>query len=211
MYEEIEQGTAAWLKIRSGKATASRIADIMAQGKGGAPSASRANYRAQLIAERLTGEPSEEGYKNAIMERGNELEPQARALYGFHVDEPLSQVAFIDHQTIPMSGASPDCLVGEHGQAEFKCPNTATHIDWLDGGSIPSKYILQMQWNLACTGRRWFDFVSFDLRLPAEMQLFTKRIPRDAQAIVAIERAVQEFLAEVDAKAESLRRAYMKG
>lgn len=193
----IEQGTAEWHAQRCGKATASKMADIMAQGKSGAPSASRANYMAQLICERLTGK-STDGYKSDAMERGNEVEPEARDAYSFRrSNSTVERAGFVDHPHVAMSGASPDSYVDDDGLLEIKCPNTATHLDTLLGGSIPKKYMLQMQWQMACTGRKWVDFVSYDNRLPEHLRLHIQRVERDQKTIIELETEVSAFLREV--------------
>jgi putative phage-type endonuclease len=198
----IAQGTEEWKQQRLGKATASRISDIVAKTKSGW-GATRANYAAQLIAERLTG-VSVEGYTNAAMQWGTDKEPEARAAYEFFTNNPVVETGFIPHPTITMSGCSPDGLVGINGLLEIKCPNTATHIETLLGEQIEKKYLCQMQWQMACTARQWCDFVSFDPRLPAELQIKTQRIPRDNTLIAGLERDVAEFLAEIDAKLQRL-------
>jgi putative phage-type endonuclease len=202
----IEQGTAEWLQERCGKVTASRIADLMAKTKTGW-GASRANYAAQLIAERLTGCVAA-SFTNAAMIHGTETEPEARRAYEFFVDRDVQQVGFAPHPTIPMAGASPDGLVGDDGLLELKCPNTATHIDTLLSATIPDKYVKQMQFQMACTGRQWCDFASYDNRLPERMRLFVKRVDRDAEAIAEIEREVTAFLAEIDETVGKLRQQY---
>ena len=201
-----EQGSAEWLQERCGKVTASRIADLMARTKSGY-STSRANYAAQLIAERLTGcvAPS---FTNAAMIHGTETEPEARRAYEFFVDRDVQQVGFIPHPAIEMAGASPDGLVGDDGLLELKCPLTATHIDTLRNGSIPDKYIKQMQFQMACTGREWCDFASYDPRMPERMRLYVKRVARDAEAIAEIEAEVTAFLAEIDETVGKLLAAY---
>jgi predicted phage-related endonuclease len=103
-----------------------------------------------------------------------------------------------------MAGASPDGLVGEDGLLEIKCPNTATHIETLLSQSVPGKYNTQMQFQMACTGRQWCDFVSFDNRLPDELQLFVKRVPRDNEFIKQMEDEVVKFLNELDIKIAQL-------
>ena len=203
---EIVQGTADWHALRLGKATASRIADIVAKTKTGW-GASRTNYLAQLVAERLTGATSE-SFTNSAMKWGNEVEPDARAAYEFHADIDVAQVAFVEHPSIAMTGASPDGLVGDDGLVEVKCPQTATHIETLLGQTVPGKYVTQMQWQMACTGRRWCDFASYDPRLPETMRLFVKRVERDDVLIASLEKDVAEFLAEVEAKVEALRAIY---
>ncbi len=193
---ELEQYSDEWFAARVGKATASRVSDIIARTKTGW-GASRKNYMAELVAERLTGQTAER-YSNAAMQWGIDTEPQARAAYEFFRDQVVEEVGFVDHPAIPMSGASPDGYVGEDGLIEVKCPNTATHIDTLLTKSIPDKYIVQMHWQMACSGRRWCDFVSFDPRMPEHLRLFVRRIHRDNERIGELERAVEEFLAEVE-------------
>ena len=159
----------AWFQSRIGKVTASRVADVIAKTKTGY-STSRENYMAQLVCERMTGTVAE-SYTNAAMQHGTDNEPLARAAYEALKDVLVDEVAMITHPTISMAGASPDGLVGDDGLIEIKCPNTATHIDTLLSDKVPSKYVTQMMWQMACTGRQWCDFVSFDPRMPKELQL----------------------------------------
>lgn len=204
----IEQGSAEWLALRLGKATASRISDVVAKTKTGW-GASRANYAAQLIAERLTQTP-QESYSNAAMQWGTETEPHARAAYEFHTDKTVELCGFVAHPKIAMSGASPDGLVEDDGLIEIKCPQTATHIATLLNGKVQGKYYDQMQWQMACTGRQWCDFVSFDPRMPEEMRLFVDRIDRDEQRIVELEHHVDQFLVDIEMKVIELRRLYIR-
>jgi len=191
----IEQGTPEWLAQRLGKATASRIADVIAKTKTGY-STSRANYVAELVCERLTGAGAER-FTNAAMAWGTEKEPEAKAAYEFMLNVDVAPAGFVDHPKIPMSGASPDGYVGDLGLIEIKCPNTATHIETLLSGKVPDKYVVQMFWQMLCTNRQWCDYVSFDPRLPPHLQLFIKRIHRDEKRMGEIEQEVEAFLAEV--------------
>lgn len=204
----MEQRSQEWFAARLGKVTASRIGDLMAKTKSGY-AASRANYMAELLVERLTGEPRE-GFQSAAMAWGTDTEPMARSAYTFHTDASVEQVGFVDHPTVPQSGASPDGLVDERGMVEIKCPNTATHIDTLLGAGIQRKYLLQMQWQMACTGRVWCDFVSFDPRLPEEMRLHVTRVERDDDLVAEIESAVRDFLAQLEDRVTTLRSKYME-
>jgi putative phage-type endonuclease len=211
----MEQRTDDWFQARLGKVTASRVADVVAKTKNGY-SASRENYMADLIVERLTGQKAS-SFSNAAMEWGTEQEPNARAAYSARTGELVEEVGFIDHPTIAMSGASPDGLVGE-GIVEFKCPNTATHLEYLLAGKVPEKYVTQLLWQMACTGRQWADFCSYDPRLPKHLQLFIVRVPnaeqrasivqsfaiRD-QRIAKLETEVRKFLAELDDKVKKLQ------
>jgi putative phage-type endonuclease len=202
MIELMEQGSDAWFNIRIGKVTASRVADVLAKTKTGY-STTRDNYMAQLVCERLTGQKGE-SFTNAAMQHGTETEPLARAAYEARYDVLVDEVGFVSHPTIEMSGASPDGLVGEDGLIEIKCPNTATHIETLLSESVPNKYYTQMQFQIACTGRKWCDFVSFDNRLPTELQMFVKRVPRDDVYIRLIEDEIVKFLGELDTKINQL-------
>ena len=202
MIEMMEQGTEEWFTIRIGKVTASRVADVIAKTKTGY-SATRDNYMAQLVCERLTGQKGE-SFTNAAMQHGTDTEPLARAAYEALQDVLVDEVGFVPHPSIIMAGASPDGLVGEDGLLEIKCPNTATHIETLLSQSVPGKYNTQMQFQMACTGRQWCDFVSFDNRLPEELQLFVKRVPRDTVFIRLIEAEIIQFLAELDDKINKL-------
>lgn len=205
---EIIQGTPEWHAIRCGKVTASRIADLTAKIKSG-PSASRATYMGELICERLTGVVTE-GFKSAAMQWGSDHEPQARLNYAFDRNVEIGEVGFVDHPTIKMAGASPDGLVGEDGLAEFKCPNTATHLETLRTRSVPGVYVKQMYWQMACTGRKWNDFTSYDPRLPEQMQMITVRLERNNEVIQALETEVSVFIAELDATVADLRATYLK-
>lgn len=203
----IEQGTDEWLAQRCGKVTASKIADLMAKNKSGGFASTRANYKAQLVAERLTGRVAE-SYTNGAMQWGTATEPEARRAYEFFVDRDVQEVGFIPHPTINMAGASPDGLVGSDGLLELKCPLTATHIETLLSGSIPDKYRKQMMFQMACTGRQWCDFASYDPRMCESMRLFVQRVERDEDEIKEIEEAVQNFLADLDETVAQLRARY---
>jgi putative phage-type endonuclease len=202
----MEQRTEEWFAARCGKVTASRVADVIAKTKTGY-SASRANYLADLVVERLTGKPAA-SFSNAAMEWGTEQEPHARAAYSAKTGILVEEVGFIDHPTVAMSGASPDGYA-EEGLVEIKCPNTATHLDQILDGKPPQKYITQMQWQMACTGRPWCDFVSFDPRLPERLQLLVVRVPRDDEYIAMLETEVTKFLSELDVKINELEKVQL--
>jgi putative phage-type endonuclease len=199
----MEQRTNEWRQARLAKVTGSRVADVIAKTKTGY-GASRANLMADLIVERLTGQPAST-FTNAHMEWGTEQEPHARAAYSARTGELVEEVGFIDHPRILNSGASPDGLVGDEGLVEFKCPATATHLDTLLAGEVPSKYIPQMQWQMACTNRAWCDFVSYDPRLPEHLRMFVKRVERDDAYIKMLETEVTKFLTELEEKLTQLQ------
>jgi predicted phage-related endonuclease len=203
---QLVQGSAPWLAARCGSLGASQVHEALAKTTKGW-GAGRANTMATLVVERLTGCPSE-GFTNAAMQWGTATEPQARDAYSFHADVDVEQVGLIKHPQIAGTHASPDGLIGEDGLTEIKCPQSATHIATLLGEPIAGKYVTQVQWQLACTGRAWCDWVSFDPRLPGEMQLFVQRIQRDDAMIADLEREVAVFLAEVAAKVEQLQARY---
>lgn len=204
----MEQRTDSWFVTRLGKVTASRVADVLARTKSG-PSASRANYAAELVAERLTGNRAE-GFTNAAMMRGTELEPLARDAYSFVTGHTVIEEAFIEHPTIAMAGCSPDGLIGTDGLVEIKCVGTAKHIALLTGSAPEDRYVKQVMWQMACTGRQWCDLAYYDDRLPVEMQLHIARIDRDDDAIAGMEREVSAFLADIDATVATLSDRYMK-
>lgn len=203
----VEQRTDEWFQERCGKVTASRIGDLMAKTKTGY-GASRANYMAELVAERLTGIPRA-GFSNAAIQHGIDTEPQARAMYELEAGVSVAETGFHDHPTLEGTGASPDGLVGDDGLVEIKCPNTSTHIETLRGGAIDRKYLLQMHWQMICTGREWCDFVSFDPRMPLEMQIFIQRVPRDAELAEEITGEVTRFLAELNTIVADLEARYL--
>ena len=200
----MEQRTDEWFQARLGKVTASKVADVMAKTKSGY-AASRDNYMAQLVVERMTNKQLE-AFTNAAMEWGTQQEPFARAAYEIKKGVVVEEVGFIDHPRLPNAGASPDGLVGEEGMVEIKCPNTATHIETLLSKEVPWKYYAQMQWQMACTGRLWCDYVSYDPRMPENTQLFIQRVYRDADNIELMEKEVVKFLVELGEKVEQLKR-----
>lgn len=193
--DTIIQGSPEWHQLRVGKVTASRVSDCVAQIKTG-EAASRSEYRIELVTERLTGNPTE-GFTNHHMMRGTELEPLARVAYEVEKGLFVTEVAFVDHPTIAMSGASPDGLVGD-GLIEIKCPAVKTHIKYLLDGRVPAKYKNQMAWQMACTGAKWVDFMSYCPELPENMQSFIIRYERDDALIAELEAKVAEFNEEVE-------------
>lgn len=209
-----EQRSPEWFAERLGKVTASRMADMLATTKSGW-GAGRDDYKTQLAWERLNG-VSREQFRNANMEAGIEHEPEARAAYESLYLVDVVECGFIPHPTIGMSGASPDGLVGDDGIVEIKCPILKTHTDTLEGASIKRQYELQRQWQLACTGRKWCDFVSYldRKRHPEDgfdrrgTRLVVRRTWRNKALIAEIEKEVIIFLREVDAKYASIDRRH---
>lgn len=189
------QGSAEWLAERAGHATASRACDILAKIKTG-EAMSRRKYRLQIVTERLTGIPVS-GYKNAAMQWGNDTEPYARAAYEIKTGTACQEAGFIKHPSIEWVGMSPDGLIDDDGLLEIKCPESTTHLDWLEQRRAPPEHVPQMQFQMWVSGRQWVDFVSFDPRFPSHLQLFSHRVNRDNAFIKEIEIEVIQFLAEV--------------
>ena len=202
METEIIQGSSEWFYQRLGKVTASRVADVIAKTKTGY-STSRDNYMAQLVVERLTF-TKQESYTNAAMQWGTDTEPFARAAYEATQGVMVEEVGFVRHPTIEWAGASPDGLVGDDGCIEIKCPNTLTMIETLLSQKVPGKYFTQMQFQLACTGRKWCDYVVFDPRMPAKAQMFVRRVDRDDEYIAHLEEEIAKFLVEVESQVKKL-------
>lgn len=202
----IIQGSNEWKMLRAGKATASRIKDIIAKTKSGY-STSRENYLTELVIERF-GVISE-GFTNFAMQHGTDTEPYARHEYEVINSVMIDEVHFINHPTISMAGASPDGIIGD-GLIEIKCPDSKTHFNYLVASVVPEQYKPQMAWQMACTGAKWCDFVSFDNRVPEGLQYFEIRYNRDDIYIEMLEKEVTEFLRNVDAKFNQLNEILMK-
>ena len=203
MSEIIKQGSDAWFRMRAGKVTASRVADILAKTKTG-PSASRQNYLIELALQRTTG-IIQESYSNSAMEWGTQTEPQARVAYEVKSGNFVDQIAFIDHPSIKWFGCSPDGLVSDRGLLEIKCPNSATHWEYFKAKKPPQKYFIQMQAQIAVTGRDWCDFVSFDPRMPERSQLLVVRVNRDEAFIKTMEMQIMSFLSDVEAEVQQMK------
>lgn len=202
---DLPQGSAEWLKARAGLVTASRMCDLLAKIKVG-EAAARRDYRTQIVAEILTGQPQEDRYVSADMLWGIDQEPIGKSAYEVAARVLVSEVGLVLHPRIERAGASPDGLIGADGVLELKCPKTATHLQYLMDGVLPKDYEPQVMWQLACTGRKWADFVSFDPRLPENLQLFRVRVPRDDKRIAALEAEVEKFLLDVDRMLDTVRR-----
>lgn len=199
------QQSDAWFASRLGKVTASKITDVLATVKTG-EAVTRRNYRMQLACERFTGRKAESTYTNHHMERGNALEPLARALYELKKGVMVDEVGFVQHPTIEMAGASPDGLL-EFGSIEIKCPTLPNHLEAALKGAAPSQYYGQMQWQLACLGNeyKFVDFVSYCPEAGEEFELFIVRVPRDNDYIQETEKAVNAFLQEVTETTNQLK------
>lgn len=197
------QGSPEWMKERAGHATASCFRDILARVKVG-EAATRRKLRVRLVTERLTGIPID-GYQSAAMLWGTATEPQARMAYEAATGAVVLETGFLLHPAIEWCGASPDGLIGDDGLLELKCPESQTHLEWLEAGAVPSEHIPQIQGQMAVTGRQWVDFCSFDPRFPEHLQLFIVRVKRDDAYIEDLQKQIRVFLAEVEQMETRLR------
>lgn len=205
---DVEQGSDEWRLARLGKVGASMVADATARDRSGKGwGITREKLVARVACERLTGIlPA--SFTNAAMDWGNATEPEARAAYEQMIGHDVQRVGIVLHPSIDGFQCSPDGLVGSDGIVQFKCPDSHNHMATLRGAPIDGGYIKQVQAEMACTERRWCDFVSFDPRWPAEMQLHVRRVTRDDRIIATIELEVGEFLREVSATVDALVTQY---
>lgn len=201
--EQGEQGSADWLMSRCGHVTASRFKDVLDFTKAGKPGAKRTAYLWEIVVERLTGSPVQH-YVNAAMEHGTVYEPEARMAHEA-TGVMVMETGFLHHPSIQFVGGSPDGLIGDDGGAEYKCPfNSAIHLQtWMNG--MPEDHAGQVQGLMWITGRQWWDFCSFDPRMPEHLQLYVQRIERDDAYIAKLEAEVVVFLSEVDQIIETLK------
>lgn len=198
LLSDAPQGSPEWKQARAGKATGSRARDILAKVKSG-EAAARRDYRVQLVTERLTSQPAEEGFVSKEMMWGTEQEPFARMEYEARTVRVVQESGFAYLPDVP-AGCSVDGFVmdGERkGFVEFKCPKSATHVGYLTAGTLPSEHWPQILHNFWITGAEFADFCSYDPRMPENLQLFMLRVHRDADAVKAYEQEVTAFLDEV--------------
>jgi putative phage-type endonuclease len=177
------QQSDAWLRNRVGRIPGSRIADVCSylviKSRAGESSAKRNNYKMELIAERLTGR-AKDHYVSPAMEHGTATENDARLYYEGALRVMCEPVSFVLHPKYDFTGCSPDSLVAAEGVLEIKCPETTTHLEYVEGGRIPDEYLPQIAWELVCTERKWADFVSYDPRIQDDLlRFFYRRIGRD--------------------------------
>ena len=198
------QGSEEWLLSRVGRVGCSRLSDVLAEGRSGAPSATRKNYMAELLCERLTGRYAEH-FTTAEMQRGIDLEPIARAEYEARYGVIVTEDGGREHPTIKGFGCSPDGLIGGEGGLEIKCPNTATHLDTLQHGTVKLDYVYQMAGGCLVYDRQWWDFVSFDDRLPDYLSFYCRRFTRAELPLAKVEAGVIQFLKELDEMEYRLR------
>lgn len=203
MTEHLIQGTEEWKQARIGSLGASVIHEVIAKNASG-PSASRATRLAALLLERLTGQ-ERDIFVTKSMQQGKDREPEARDLYALLTNKTVVESGIHQHPTILGTHASPDGLVGDDGLIEIKCPEPKEHLETLDLQRIHDKYVVQMLWQMRCTGRQWCDYVSYNPDFPPHMAMWIKRVEYDAKRIEKIETEVIAFLAELNAKVEKWR------
>ena len=202
---DADQRSPEWFAARAGRLTGSKAADAIDFLKSKAESAKRRDYRYQLAAERLSGMSDEGGFVNDAMLRGIEKEPAARAAYQAITGDLVDVSGFLSHTSI-MAGCSLDGHIGDFaGIIELKCPKTATHIGYLRSGKVPENYLPQITHNLWISGAEWCDFLSFDDRLPANMQTFLVRVQREDADVAGYKALALQFLEDVDREVAALK------
>lgn len=197
---------ASWLAARAGKLTASRMKDALAILKDGRPAKARADLIRDLLAERLTG-ASIRHYVNDAMQWGLDTEPEAKDAYETETGNLVMPCGFYDHQSIDNFGATPDGLIDHDGLIEIKCPTSGTFVEWILAGTIPKDHEPQMLAQLACTGRKWCEFVAYDPRVQKRSPLFIRRFEPAPELIADIEAKAESFLADVEKAWELLTTA----
>ena len=202
----MEQRSDEWFEARCGSLGASKIGVALSRLKrSGDRTAAAVDYLYELAAERITGVPAK---RSNPMYWGRDHEDEARASYAFLTNLPVIKIGLIPHPAIANAHASPDSLVGDEGGLELKCPTSATHLRTLLDDVVPEDHLPQLHWAMACSGRQWWDFVSYDPRFPSDMQLFVKRVLRDEAAIATLEAEARLFIGEVNAKLDDLYERY---
>lgn len=195
----IEQQSSAWVRQRIGWCTASRMRDVLATLKNGQPAEARRKYAMELVAERLV-DGALDHFVSPAMQWGIECEPEAADAYEEVTGTLLERCGFHPHPRIEFFGATPDRLLGGDGLIEIKCPTTTTYVAWRAAGEVPADHKPQMLAQLACTRRRFVDFVAYDPRVrQREHRIFIRRYEPSVDEIAAVEAAVEQFLAEVEA------------
>ncbi|WP_273722008.1 lambda exonuclease family protein [Bartonella sp. ML71XJBT] len=202
----MEQRTAEWFQARLGKVTASNVYNVLNKTAKGTPTSKYEEYKIKLMTERLTEEISQ-SYITPAMQWGIEHEEDALREYAFIYDTEVTRCGFIQHPTIQMAGASPDGFVGEDGLVEIKCPQSLNHLRFFIDDTIKPEYIAQMQFQMACTGRKWCHFMSYNPHFvgrSSHLRMKIKRINRDEEHIEAINKAVEIFLEEIEQEMQKI-------
>lgn len=205
------QHSPEWYSARLGMLTASKIKDAITKRKrGDGDLAARRKLKLKLLAEIAT-ELTADNYVSPAMEHGIENEPRARAEYEIRTGYSVEPVGLLLHPEFKWAAASPDGYISPNGLLEIKCPDTATHFEYLEGGCVPEEYLDQIDWQLACAGPEidWVDFVSFDNRVKHdELKIFIVRRERDNKAIAEKEKLAMEFMQEMSQLFEQIKRGH---
>lgn len=204
--ESTVQRSPEWFEARLGKVTASNFKNVMAKLKTGAPAQARKDYLMQVVAERLSGQPTSH-YVTPAMQWGTDQEPVARDAYVAKTGHDVLEVGFIQHPTLA-AGASPDGIImldGDTGVLEIKCPTTQKFVEWAMAGTMPDEHVAQVQGQMWLTQSSWAHFVAFDPRLEPNLRLLTLRVERDDEYIARLDSEVRAFLDEVDATIDRMR------
>ncbi len=195
----VPQDSKAWTAARVGHLTASRMKDVLAISKrDGKPLEVRDAYLMELVSERIIG-GAVDHYVTAAMQWGLDHEIEAKCAYGQVKNCDVDPAGFILHPSIEFFGASPDAFIGSDGLCELKCPTTAKHLRWILAGVVPEEHKPQMIAQIACTGREWVDFVSFDPRVPARQRVFIRRFVPTAEELDLVETQATLVRQEVEA------------
>ena len=200
---DVDQGSDAWQEVRGRFATASCFADVLATIKSG-EAAARRNYRNKLVVQRLTGKIVST-FQSDAMRMGIEREPLARGAYEAETGFLVQRVGFI-YDELQEAGCSPDGLIGDDGGLEIKCPEISAHLAAIRSPTEPPEYTAQIQGSLWITGRKWWDFVSWNPDFPDRLQLVVRRIQRDEKYITGLRLAIALFMQEVREEEAALRK-----
>ena len=192
------QGSPEWLALRAGIPTASCFATVMASGRGGGESVTRAKYMREMAGEIITGEPNEAWEGNKHTAHGHAIEPETLAWYSFANDAVLKPVSFIRNGRM---GCSPDSLVGDNGMVEAKRKIPHLQIQVLMAGALPPEHKAQVQGQIMVAEREWCDFVSYWPKLPP----FCIRVYRDEPYIATMRYEIKRFNEELDALVTKIR------
>lgn len=202
--QQLEQRSPDWFAARAGKVTASRVKDVLAKGRNGEPSATRAAYLGELIAETLTGQPANPFKGNADTDRGNELEPAARLAFEMETGDSVTEVGGFVHPRMPRVAASPDGILSGNRGLEIKCPRPHVHLEYLLAGKPPPAYVPQMALQAACGELDSVVFASYCPLFPSDLQLFVVTYTPTMEYLQEMERAIVAFFEEMDAKLAQL-------
>lgn len=195
----VEQKSPEWFALRREfPLTASEAQAIGNNGKG----------LESLVYEKLAEAYSSgivEQYTNEHIDRGIELEPQARSLYELETGNTVTEVGFVTNEKVSkVAGASPDGLVAKDGLFEAKCFDDTKHFKMIVNGlEVEPKYEWQMQMQMLITGRKWCDFVAYNPNFKKSLLVLRVKADKEKQkAILAGLKKGEEMIAELRKKYE---------